>query len=95
MGQFTLYIELLNEITKFTYTHVLNYSCLCEKNTMKKKVNPTTATDPVLKALAAYQAHQDSMNPINSVDQLESSVSMVGKVGLLTNEATTSSEQPM
>jgi len=32
MGQFTLYIELLNEITKFTYTHVLNYSCLCEKN---------------------------------------------------------------
>jgi hypothetical protein len=32
MGQFTLYIELLNQITKFTYTHVLNYSCLCEKN---------------------------------------------------------------
>ncbi|CAK9857687.1 unnamed protein product [Sphagnum jensenii] len=64
-------------------------------NTMKKKVNPTTVTDPVLKALAAYQAHQDSMNPINSVDQLESSVSMVGKVGLLTNKATTSSEQPM
>ncbi len=64
-------------------------------NTMKKKVDPTTATDPVLKALAAYQAHQDSMNPINSVDQLESSVSMVGKVGLLTNEATTFSEQPV
>ncbi len=62
---------------------------------MEKKVDPTTATDRVLKALAQYQAHQDSMNPINSVDQLESSVSMVGKVGLLTNEATSSSEQPM
>jgi myb proto-oncogene protein len=59
---------------------------------MKKKVDPATATDPVSKALAAYQADQDSMNPINSVDQLESSVSMVGKVGLLTNEATTSSQ---
>jgi hypothetical protein len=59
---------------------------------MKKKVDPATATDPVSKALAAYQAHQESMNHITSVDQLESSVSMVGKVGLLTNEATTSSQ---
>ncbi|CAK9259465.1 unnamed protein product [Sphagnum jensenii] len=61
-------------------------------STMKKKVDPATATDPVSKALAAYQAHQESMNHITSVDQLESSVSMVGKVGLLTNEATTSSQ---
>ncbi len=63
---------------------------------MKKKVDPATATDPVSKALAEYQAHQESMNPINPVGRLDSSMSTVGRAATpLTNEATTSSIQPI
>ncbi|CAK9232304.1 unnamed protein product [Sphagnum jensenii] len=65
-------------------------------STMKKKVDPATATDPVSKALAEYQAHQESMNPINPVGCLDSSMSTVGRAAApLTNEATTSSIQPI
>ncbi|CAM6059623.1 unnamed protein product [Sphagnum tenellum] len=65
-------------------------------STMKKKVDPATATDPVSKALAEYQAHQESMNPVNPVGCLDSSMSTVGRAAApLTNEATTSSIQPI
>ncbi|CAM6010858.1 unnamed protein product [Sphagnum balticum] len=65
-------------------------------STMKKKVDPATATDPVSKALAEYQAHQESMNPINPVGRLDSSMSTLGRgAAPLTNEATTSSIQPI
>jgi hypothetical protein len=57
---------------------------------MKKRVDPKKATDPVSKALAAYQAQQDVMNPAGSSLHLESSMNTMGRVDPPASKATTS-----
>jgi hypothetical protein len=57
---------------------------------MKKRVDPEKATDPVSKALAAYQAQQDVMNPAGSSLHLEPSMNTMGRVDPPASKATTS-----
>jgi hypothetical protein len=57
---------------------------------MKKRVDPEKATDPVSKALAAYQAQQDVMNPAGSSLHLEPSMKTMGRVDPPASKATIS-----
>ena len=57
---------------------------------MKKKVDPLTATDPISRALAAYQAQQESANPGPMPSQMESSVTNMARIHPPMNEATSS-----
>lgn len=55
-------------------------------STMKKRVDPETATDPVSKALAAYQAQQDAITSAGSSMHLEPAMNMTGRVGPSTSK---------
>jgi len=57
---------------------------------MKKRVDPEKATDPVSKALAAYQAQQDVMDPAGSSLHLDPSMNTMGRVDPPASKATTS-----